>query len=73
FTPEPQFKGDAKGVDVKRVDKNGTPVTAKYTPKVNAVTPTANPAETTGVQGKTQTGTPTFEGGDPLVPIDETV
>ena len=72
FTPEPQFKGEGKGVDVKRVDKNGTPVTAKYTPKVNEVIPTAKPAETTGVQGQPQTGTPEFKGGDPLVPIDET-
>lgn len=72
FNPEPQFKGEGKGVDVKRVDKNGTPVTAKYTPKVNEVIPTAKPAETTGVQGQPQTGTPEFKGGDPLVPIDET-
>ena len=34
FTPEPDFVGQAKGVTVKRVDKNGTPVTATYTPTV---------------------------------------
>ena len=34
FTPEPNFVGKATGVTVKRVDKNGTPVTAKYTPTV---------------------------------------
>ena len=34
FTPEPDFVGKATGVTVKRVDKNGTPVTAKYTPTV---------------------------------------
>ena len=30
-------------------------------------------ATSTGPQGVPQTGTPTFAGGDPLVPIDETV
>ena len=34
FTPEPDFVGKATGVTVKRVDKNGTPVTATYTPTV---------------------------------------
>ena len=34
FTPEKDFVGKAKGVTVKRVDKNGTPVTATYTPTV---------------------------------------
>ena len=38
FTPEPNFVGKAKGVTVKRVDKNGTPVTATYTPTVRPVT-----------------------------------
>ena len=73
FTPEPQFKGKGKGIEVERVDKNGTPVTAKFVPTVTAVTPKGTPATSTGVQGQPQTGTPTFEGGDPLVPIDETV
>ncbi|MCU9534456.1 hypothetical protein, partial [Streptococcus sp. CSL10205-OR2] len=39
FTPEPTFTGTGTGVTVKRVDKNGTAVTAKYTPTVEAVTP----------------------------------
>ena len=73
FTPEPQFTGVAKGVTVKRVDKNGTPVTAKYTPTVTPVTPEGTPAETTGIQGATQEGTPTFKPGNPNVPIDEEV
>ena len=73
FTPEPQFTGVAKGVTVKRVDKNGTPVTAKYTPTVTPVTPEGTPAETTGIQGKEQEGTPTFKPGNPNVPIDEEV
>ena len=35
FTPEPDFVGKATGVTVKRVGKNGMPVTATYTPKVH--------------------------------------
>ena len=73
FTPEPQFTGTAKGVTVKRVDKNGTPVTAKYTPTVTPVTPEGTPAESEGPKGQPQTGTPTFKPGNPNVPIDETV
>ena len=71
FTPEKTFTGTAKGVTVKRVDKNGTPVTAKYTPTVTPVTPTAEPAETTDIQGKEQTGKPTFTPGNPEVPMDD--
>ena len=73
FTPEKTFTGTAKGVTVKRVDKNGTPVTAKYTPTVTPVTPTADPAETTDIQGKEQTGKPTFTPGNPEVPMDDEV
>ena len=73
FTPDKQFVGKPDPVTVKRVDKNGTPVTATYTPTVTKVTPTSTNATSTGPQGVPQTGTPTFQGGDPLVPIDETV
>ena len=73
FTPDKQFVGNPDPVTVKRVDKNGTPVTATYTPTVTKVTPTGTNATSTGPQGVPQTGTPTFQGGDPLVPIDETV
>ena len=71
FTPEKNFTGKGTGVTVKRVDKNGTPVTAKYTPNVTPVTPTAEPAETTDIQGKEQTGKPTFTPGNPNVPMDD--
>ncbi|MFS9081377.1 CshA/CshB family fibrillar adhesin-related protein [Streptococcus mitis] len=71
FTPEKNFTGKGTGVTVKRVDKNGTPVTAKYTPTVTPVTPTADPAETTDIQGKEQTGKPTFTPGNPNVPMDD--
>ncbi|WP_125388635.1 YSIRK-type signal peptide-containing protein [Streptococcus oralis] len=73
FTPDKQFVGKPDPVTVKRVDKNGTPVTATYTPTVTKVTPTGTNATSTGPQGVPQTGTPSFQGGDPLVPIDETV
>ena len=73
FTPEKTFTGTAKGVTVKRVDKNGTPVTAKYTPTVTPVTPTAEPKESTDIQGKEQTGKPEFKPGNPEVPMDDEV
>ena len=73
FTPDKQFVGKPDSVTVKRVDKNGTPVTATYSPEFTKVTPTGTGATSTGPQGVPQTGTPTFQGGDPLVPIDETV
>ena len=73
FTPDKQFVGNPAPVTVKRVDKNGTPVTATYSPEFTKVTPTGTGATSTGPQGVPQTGTPTFQGGDPLVPIDETV
>ena len=70
FTPDKQFVGTPAPVTVKRVDKNGTPVTATYTPTVTKVTPTSTPATSTGVQGQPQTATPVFTPGDPAVPID---
>ena len=80
FTPEPNFIGKATGVTVKRVDKNGTPVTAKYAPVVVPVTPTSKDTESEGPKGQPQSGTPTFEGGkvtingkEVPVEIDETV
>ena len=73
FTPEKTFTGKGTGVTVKRVDKNGTPVTAKYTPTVTPVTPEGTPAETTDIQGKEQNGKPTFTPGNPDVPMDDEV
>ena len=70
FTPDKQFVGTPDPVTVKRVDKNGTPVTATYTPTVTKVTPTSTPATSTGVQGQPQTATPVFTPGDPAVLID---
>ena len=61
FTPEKDFVGVTKGVTVKRVDKNGTPVTAKYTPTVLGETSTKD-VESEGPKGKPQSNTPVFEG-----------
>ena len=71
FKPEPQFTGKASGVTVKRVDKNGTEVTAKYTPTVKPVTPTAEGVTTTDVQGAKQTGKPEFTPGKTTVNGEE--
>ena len=71
FVPEKSFTGVGTGVTVKRVDKNGTPATAKYTPTVTPVAPTATPAESEAPQGVVQTGTVTFTEGDPVAPIDK--
>ena len=73
FVPEKSFTGTASGVTVKRVDKNGTEITAKYTPTVTPVTPTAAPAESTDIQGATQTGKPEFTEGDSRVPMNDAV
>ena len=73
FTPDKQFKGETPELELTRTDANGTPITVKYQAVVKEVTPTGTNATSTGPQGVAQTGTPTFAGGDPLVPIDETV
>ena len=71
FKPEPNFTGKASGVTVKRVDKNGTEVTAKYTPTVKPVTPKAEGVTTTDVQGTKQTGKPVFTAGKTTVNGEE--
>ena len=73
FTPNPDFVGTPDGIKVQVKDANGTPATATYTPTVTPVTPTAENAATTDVQGKTQTAKPKFTEGDSDVPLDDTV
>ena len=73
FIPEPQFTGTATGIDVQHVDKNGTPVSAKYTPTVTPVTPEGTPAVSEGAKGEVQTEKPTFKPGNPEVPMDDEV
>ena len=80
FKPEPNFTGQASGVTVKRVDKNGTPVMAKYTPVVLPVTPSSKDVTSIGDKGQPQSETPVFTPGTTkvngktvTVPIDENV
>ncbi|MDS9488937.1 Ig-like domain-containing protein, partial [Streptococcus pneumoniae] len=68
FTPDKQFVGKPDPITVKRVDKNGTPVTATYSPEFAKVIPTGKDATSTNIKGHVQTGKPIFEAGDPLVP-----
>lgn len=59
FTPEPSFKGQAKGVEVKvsvtatdsEVNKVEVTSSGDYTPEVEAVEPTAESKKTSGKQG----------------------
>ena len=67
FTPENDFVGVATGVTVKRVDKNGTLVTATYTPTVLGKTTTEN-VISEGAKNQPQSNTPLFKGD-----IDTTV
>ena len=73
FVPEKSFVGTAPAVTVVREDMNGTKASATYTPTVTPVTPTAAPAESTDIQGATQTGKPEFTAGDSRVPMNNDV
>ena len=64
FTPNKDFSGEAPEVTVKRVDKNGTSVTAKYKPIVAKVLPTGEGSETEGAKGKPQTSAVVFDKKD---------
>ncbi|KNY05392.1 Ig-like domain-containing protein [Microbacterium sp. GCS4] len=72
FTPEPRFAGTPTPVVYRVADANGTTVTATVTPRIVAVTPTASPDTTTGMQGQQQRIDVTTNDtpGDPGVPLD---
>ena len=75
FTPtDKTYFGEVEPVTVQAKDTNSTVAKTTYTPNFIGVTPTGTPVESTGIQGKTQEGTPTFTEGDVKVPIkiDET-
>ncbi len=75
FTPtDKTYVGKVEPVTVQAKDTNSTVAKTTYTPNFTGVTPTGTPAESTGIQGKTQEGKPTFTSGDVKVPIkiDET-
>lgn len=73
FSPIKTFVGTPVPATVTIVDRNGTPVTATYTPTVTPKDPSGTGVTSIDEQGKTQTGTPTFkDGGDqPLLPSAE--
>ena len=72
FTPtDKSYVGEVPPATVQVKDANGTPTTATYTPTLTKVTPTGKDITTTGLQGKVQTGTPTFTPGTPEVPMDD--
>ena len=75
FTPtDKTYVGKVEPVTVQAKDKNSTVAKTTYTPNFTGVTPTGTPTESTGIQGKTQEGTPTFIPGNDKVPmkIDDT-
>ncbi len=51
--PDKQFVGKPDPINVKRVDKNGTPVMATYSPEFTKVTPTGT-GTSEGLQGQVQ-------------------
>ena len=75
FTPtDKSYSGKVTPVSVQAESSNGIKVSTTYTPEIVPVTPTAQDAATKDVQGKTQTGKPTFEGGKATVDgVEKTV
>ncbi|MDO4667878.1 MAG: CshA/CshB family fibrillar adhesin-related protein, partial [Streptococcus sp.] len=74
FTPVQDYVGTPDAITVKRVDKNGTPVTARYTATVTAAPiQKEDRVVTEDVQGKSHVITPVFDTGNPSVPIDDSV
>ena len=72
FTPtDKSYVGEVPPATVQVQDANGTPAKGTYTPTLTKVTPTGKDTTSTGLQGKVQTGTPTFTPGTPEVPMDD--
>ena len=72
FTPtDKSYVGEVPPATVQVQDANGIPAKATYTPTLTKVTPTGKDTTSTGLQGKVQTGTPTFTPGTPEVPMDD--
>ena len=64
FTPtDKTYVGPVQSVTIQGEDENGTKATAKYTPNITPVVPTAEPTKTTAKQGDVQKGTPNFTSG----------
>ncbi len=70
FTPtDKTYVGKVEPVTVQAKDTNSTVAKTTYTPNFTGVEPTGKGAESSGIQGKTQEGTPTFTPGDAKVPM----
>ena len=68
FTPtDKTYTGKVTPAKVQAEDKNGTKVNTTYTPHIVGVTPTATPAESSGIQGQPQDGTVSFAPGETTV------
>ena len=68
FTPtDKTYTGKVTPAKVQAEDKNGTKVNTTYTPHIVGVTPTATPAESSGIQGEVQDGTVTFTQGETTI------
>ncbi|MDU5726636.1 MAG: hypothetical protein E6Z82_03455, partial [Neisseria sp.] len=68
FTPtDKKYTGKVTPAKVQAEDKNGTKVNTTYTPHIVGVTPTATPAESSGIQGEVQDGTVTFTKGETTI------
>jgi len=68
FTPtDKTYVGKVQPAKVQAEDENGTKVQTTYTPTIVGVTPTADPAETTDVQGVEQSKEVTFKPGKATV------
>ncbi|HEM3726145.1 TPA: YSIRK-type signal peptide-containing protein, partial [Streptococcus suis] len=76
YTPNEEgkrFIGSLLPVTVQAKDVNGSAATATYTPTITPLSPTAVAATSIGVQGKEQTGRPTFAKGSQIDGVGELV
>ncbi|MBP2623803.1 CshA/CshB family fibrillar adhesin-related protein [Streptococcus oricebi] len=69
FQPNKDFIGDPLAVEVLVKDSKGNTAQASYQPHVTGVVPSGQSVESIGKQGQVQTGSPSFEAGDPSVPL----
>ncbi|HFI0177566.1 TPA: CshA/CshB family fibrillar adhesin-related protein, partial [Streptococcus suis] len=76
YTPNDEGKryiGSLLPVTVQAKDVNGSAATATYTPTITPLSPSAVAATSVGLQGKEQTGRPTFAKGTTIDGVGELV
>ncbi|HEM6303686.1 TPA: YSIRK-type signal peptide-containing protein, partial [Streptococcus suis] len=76
YTPNDEGKryiGSLLPVTVQAKDVNGSAATATYTPTITPLSPSAVAATSVGLQGKEQTGRPTFAKGSTIDGVGELV